>query len=153
MTAPHILIAEARYYEDVGEHLLQGAIDTIERAGATWEHVRVPGAFELPAAVQIAVRSLDFYALRRRADGYVTLGCVIRGATSHYDHVCEQTTRKLQDLACHYTLALGYGLLTCENHEQALERARTDRRNKGGEAAQACLDMIELKRAYHLYPR
>jgi len=151
--SPHILIIEARYYDEIADNLRAGTVEVLEKAGASYEVVTVPGAFEIPAAIKIAIRSLDFYAGRRRADGYIALGCVIRGETSHYDHVCTETSRKLQDLACTYTLALGYGLLTVENVEQAVERARRDRRNKGAEAAQACLDMIEVKRRFHLYPR
>jgi 6,7-dimethyl-8-ribityllumazine synthase len=99
------------------------------------------------------VRSLEFVGARRRFDGYVTLGCVIRGETSHYDYVCGETARALQDLAVKYCLALGFGLLTVENREQAEERAGVDRRDKGGEAARVCLSMIELKRAIGLFPR
>ncbi len=153
MHEPHIMIVEARYYDDIGEELLKGATRTLEEAGASWEVVQVPGAFEIPQAIKIAIRSLDFYAGRRRADGYIALGCVIRGETTHYDYVCGESARKLQDLACTYTLAMGYGILTCENREQALARARVDQKNKGGEAARACLDMIEVKRRFHLFPR
>lgn len=153
MHEPHIMIIEARYYDDIGEELLSGATQTLDKAGASYEIVRVPGAFEIPAAIKIAVRSLDFYAGRRRADGYIALGCVIRGETTHYDYVCGESARKLQDLAITYTLAIGYGILTCENREQALARARISEKNKGGEAAQACLDMIEVKRRFHLFPR
>ncbi len=151
--SPHILIVEARYYDEIGEQLQKGSLQRLEQVGASYEVVQVPGAYEIPAAIKIAIRSLDFYAGRRRADGYIALGCVIRGETSHYDHVCNETTRKLQDLACTYTLALGYGILTVETVDQALERARVDGRDKGGEAAQACLDMIEVKRRFHLFPR
>ena len=151
--SPHILVIEARYYDEIADNLRDGTIEVLEKAGASYEVITVPGAFEIPAAIKIAIRSLDFYAGRRRADGYIALGCVIRGETTHYDHVCTETTRKLQDLACTYTLALGYGLLTVESVEQAAERARRDRRNKGAEAAQTCLDMIEVKRRFHLYPR
>jgi 6,7-dimethyl-8-ribityllumazine synthase len=151
--SPHILIVEARYYDEIGEQLQKGALRRLEQAGASYEIIQVPGAYEIPAAIKVAIRSLDFYAGRRRADGYVALGCVIRGETSHYDHVCNETARKLQDLACTYTLALGYGILTVETVDQAIERARVDGRDKGGEAAQACLDMIEVKRRFHLFPR
>lgn len=153
MHEPHIMIVEARYYDDIGEELLKGATQTLEAVGASWEVVQVPGAFEIPQAIKIAIRSLDFYAGRRRADGYIALGCVIRGETTHYDYVCGESARKLQDLACTYTLAMGYGILTCENREQALARARVDQKNKGSEAARACLDMIEVKRRFHLFPR
>ena len=79
-------------------------------------------------------------------DGYVALGCVIRGETSHYDTICAESARKLQDLACDHGLAIGYGILTCENRDQAWARARVQEQNKGGGAAQACLAMLALKR-------
>lgn len=150
---PHILIVEAQYYDDIGEALRSGAIRAIEDGGATYECISVPGAFEIPAAIVMAIRSHHFFTARRRFDGYVALGCVLRGETTHYDYVCAESARKLQDLACQYALALGYGILTCENGAQAWERARTDGRDKGGEAARACLAMLELKRAFHLFPR
>ncbi len=150
---PHVLIVESRYYTDISEELFLGAEAELDAAGASFERVEVPGAFEIPAAVRIAIRSMDFFAGRRRYDGYITLGCVIRGETSHYDYVCGESARKLQDLAVDYTLALGYGILTCENRDQAWERASRERKNKGGEAARACLEMIELKRRFRLFPR
>jgi 6,7-dimethyl-8-ribityllumazine synthase len=147
------MIAVARFYEDIADELVRGATAALQSTGATWEVVEVPGAFEIPAAIATAVRSLEFVGARRRFDGYVTLGCVIRGETSHYDYVCGETARALQDLAVKYCLALGFGLLTVENREQAEERAGVDRRDKGGEAARVCLSMIELKRAIGLFPR
>jgi 6,7-dimethyl-8-ribityllumazine synthase len=150
---PHILVVEARFYEDIADALYQGASAELERAGVTHERVTVPGVFEIPAVIQMAVRSMDFFAGRRRFDGYVTLGCVVRGETTHYDYVCSESARKLQDLACRHTLALGYGILTCENMEQAWVRAAVDQKNKGRDAAQACLAMIDVKRSFHLFPR
>ena len=82
---PHVMIAVARFYEDIADELVRGAIAALQSTGATWEVVEVPGAFEIPAAIATAVRSLEFVGARRRFDGYVTLGCVIRGETSHYD--------------------------------------------------------------------
>ncbi len=151
--APRILIVEARYYEDIADELLRGAAMELDQAGAEHETMAVPGAFEIPAAIGMAIRSMDFFGGQRRYDGYIALGCVIRGATSHYDYVCAESARKLQDLACDYTLALGYGILTCDTREQAWERASLEGRNKGGEVARACLRMIELKRQFHLFPR
>jgi len=81
-----------------------------------------------------------------RFDGYLALGCVIRGETTHYDYVCGESARALQDLAVRHGLALGYGILTVENDDQAWARARVDRKNKGGDAAAACLAMIDLRR-------
>ena len=151
--APHILVLESRYYEDIAEELLRGATAALEEAGASIERIEVPGAFEIPAALRMALRSMDYFAGRRRYDGYVTLGCVIRGETSHYDYVCAESARKLMDIACEHALALGYGILTCDTREQAWERADTTRKNRGGHAAEACLGMLEVKRHFHLYPR
>ncbi len=145
--APHVLIVESRYYERIADELLRGAEAELQRAGATFQRVTVPGAFEIPAAVSLAQRAGET-AGGARYDGYVTLGCVIRGETSHYDYICGESARKLQDLACDRGLALGYGILTCENGDQAWERARVDGKNKGGDAAQACLSMLRLKRAF-----
>ena len=150
---PHIMIVEARYYENVADELLKGARDALDRFGASYEIYTVPGAFEIPAAIRYSVRSMDYFTTRRRFDGYVALGCVIRGETSHYDIVCEESARGLQQLALQYTMAVGYGILTMENMGQAMERARLDRRNKGGEAANACLELIKLKHQFRLYPR
>jgi len=151
--APHIMIVEGRFYEDIADEMMRGAVAALEAAGATYERFTVPGAFEIPAAVRFSVRSMDVFSGRKRFDGYVTLGCVIRGETSHYDYVCGESARKLQDLACDFTLALGYGILTVENREQAWDRAAVDRRNKGGAAVEACLAMLELKRQFRLFPR
>ncbi len=150
---PHIMVVEARFYDDIADELMKGAMAALEAGGATVERFQVPGAFELPAAIAIAIRSHEFFTARKRFDGYIALGCVIRGETSHYDLVCNESARALQDLACRYALALGYGILTCENREQAMERARIDRKDRGGHAARACLAMVEHKRQFRLYPR
>jgi len=150
---PHILIVEARFYEEISDELAKGAVAALKSAGVTFDRLAVPGAFEIPAAIRMAIHAMDFYPHRRRYDGYVALGCVIRGETTHYDYVCGESARGLQDLALKYTLALGYGILTVENEAQAWERARVDRKNKGGDAARACLAMIEAKRKFGLFPR
>ncbi|MHA1599958.1 MAG: 6,7-dimethyl-8-ribityllumazine synthase [Alphaproteobacteria bacterium] len=151
--APRILVVEGRFYEDIADEMFKGAAAEFTRQGAEVERISVPGALEIPAAIHMAIRSLDYFAGRPRFDGFVALGCVIRGETSHYDHVCGESIRKLQDLACQYVLALGCGILTCENEAQAWERAQVERKNKGGVAARACLRMLELKQHFHLYPR
>ncbi len=150
---PHIMVIEARFYEDLADELAKGAIAEIEKAGATYQRFAVPGCLEIPAAIKYAVRSMDFYSGRKRFDGYVGLGVVIRGETTHYDIVCNESARGLQDLALQYTLAVGNGILTVENREQAWVRAGTGNKNKGGFAARACLDMIDLKRHFRLFPR
>jgi 6,7-dimethyl-8-ribityllumazine synthase len=150
---PHILIVEARFYEEISDELAKGAIAALKKAGVTYDRLAVPGAFEIPAAIRMAIRAMHFHPHRRRYDGYVALGCVIRGETTHYDYVCQESARGLQNLALEFTLALGYGILTVENESQAWERARVDRKDKGGDAARACLAMIEAKRQFGLFPR
>jgi 6,7-dimethyl-8-ribityllumazine synthase len=149
----HIMVVEARFYEPIADELARGAVATLEKAGATFERFAVPGALEVPAAIRFAAESSGTTAKRRRFDGYVALGCVIRGETTHYQHVCEESARGLQDLALKFMLAIGNGILTVENEEQAWERARVDRANKGGGAAEACLAMIALKSQFDSGPR
>lgn len=151
--APHVMIVEARFYENVADELARGALKALDDAGATYERFTVPGAFEIPAAIKYSIRALDFYSARRRFDGYIALGCVIRGETSHYDYVCQESARALQDLSLEHTLALGYGILTVENHDQAMARALLEDKDRGGHAARACLAMIQLKHDFRLYPR
>lgn len=139
----HLLIAAATFYDDIAEELLRGAKAAIEAAGATCEVVEVPGAFEIPAVFAFADHAPD-----ASFDGYVALGCVIRGETSHYDYVCGESARALQDLAIQRDLAVGFGILTVENREQAWARAAVDQKNKGGGAAGAALAMITLKRRF-----
>ncbi|MDE0780253.1 MAG: 6,7-dimethyl-8-ribityllumazine synthase [Alphaproteobacteria bacterium] len=150
---PHIMITASRYYEEVASELLKGTLAVLEEAGATHELYEVPGVFEIPAAIAIAMRSPEFSGGRRRLDGYIALGCVIRGETTHYDYVCGESARGLQDLATHHCLALGFGILTTENMGQAMARAAVNRGNKGADAANACLRMVEFKRQFGMLPR
>jgi len=150
---PHILILDAREQEELVDELVRGAVTTLDDAAVTHERLSVPTAFELPAGVRFAVKAMDVYTGRRRFDGYVVLGCVVRGETNRYDYVCAEVMRGLQDLVLHYTLALGMGVLTVESREQAWIRAATGSRNQGGAAARTCLDMIALKRRLRLFPR
>src|SRR5579872_960212 len=138
----HLLLVEAPYYRHLAALLRRGAERAIEAAGATFDTVDVPGAFEIPAAIAAAARA------GARFDGYVALGCVIRGETTHYDHICAESARGLQDLAVRDGLAIGYGILTCENEAQALARAAPEGRDHAGAAVRACLAMIELKRRF-----
>ncbi|MGB6087677.1 6,7-dimethyl-8-ribityllumazine synthase [Parvibaculum sp.] len=145
-TKAHILIVEARFYEDLADELARGAIAAIEARGATWERVAVPGVLEIPAAVKFALDAMAHGGVTKSYDGFVTLGCVIRGETTHYDIVSNESARALMDLSVSRSLALGNGIQTVENGAQAWARAKVDEKNKGGGAATACLDMIELKR-------
>jgi 6,7-dimethyl-8-ribityllumazine synthase len=145
-TKAHVMIIEARFYEHLADELARGAIAALEARGASWERIQVPGVLELPAAVKFALDAMAHGAVTKRIDGFVTLGCVIRGETTHYDIVSNESARALMDLAVERSLALGNGIQTVENEAQALARVRVDQKNKGGAAADACLDMIELKR-------
>ena len=150
---PHVLIVEARFYADIAEELLKGAVQTLTEAGATHERVSVPGAFEIPAAIAMTIEAQRVSPPHRSFDGFLALGCVIRGETTHYDYVCGECARALMDLSCHYQIALGFGILTVENGDQAWVRARVSEKNKGGVAARACLAMIELRRRLGLRAR
>jgi len=150
---PHIMVVESRFYEDISDQLATGATAVLDDAGVTYERFAVPGTFEIPAAVRIAVKSREFNPARRRFDGFIALGCVIRGDTSHYDYVCSESARGLQNLALEFVLAIGYGILTCENRKQAEQRASVAQLNRGASAARACLEMIEFKRHFRLFPR
>ena len=107
-------------------------------------------ALEIPAAIMYAVKSLNFDAIRRRYDGYVALGCVLKGSTRHDEIVGNESARCLYDLVLRHTLAAGNGILTCESREQAAERADPARQDRGGAAAEACLRLIELKHHFRL---
>ena len=139
---PHILLVEAPYYPQIAADLRRGAERALDLAGATHERVSVPGAFEVPAAIAAAARAAA------RFDGFVALGCVIRGETTHYDHICAESARGLQELAMRDGLAIGYGILTVENEAQALVRAAPEGRDKGGEAVRACLALVALQRRF-----
>ncbi|MEX2318675.1 MAG: 6,7-dimethyl-8-ribityllumazine synthase, partial [Bauldia sp.] len=126
---PNVLIVEARFYDDISDALLDGAKAALAQAGATFDVVAVPGALEIPAAIAMALRSDQPY------DGYVALGCVIRGETRHFDIVAGESARGLMDLAVAYAAAIGNGIITIENETQAWARARASEQNKGGAAA------------------
>lgn len=131
----------APYYRDIADHLQRGAELAAKEAQATLDRVFVPGAFEIPAAILHAARTGAY-------EGFIALGCVVRGETSHYDYVCGESARGLMDLSLREGLAIGYGILTVENIDQAEARANPARGDKGGEAARAALAMIALKRRF-----
>ena len=139
------LIIEARFYEDIADMLLAGASAELKRRGFGVEVVTVPGALEIPPALAIALASS-----RRREkpfDLFVALGCVIRGETTHYDTVAGESCRGLMELAVGHRLALGNGILTVENREQAVVRADPAQKDKGGDAAAAAIALFELRNA------
>ncbi|MEO5336051.1 MAG: 6,7-dimethyl-8-ribityllumazine synthase [Magnetospirillum sp. WYHS-4] len=144
-----VLIVEARFYEEYADHLKKGAIQVLEKAGVAYDVLDVPGVFEIPAAIQFAVRAMN-HGNSPHYDGFVALGCVIRGETTHYDYVCVESARALMNLSVSPGIALGYGIVTVENDEQAEARARVDRKDKGGVAALACLRMMQVKKSFGL---
>jgi 6,7-dimethyl-8-ribityllumazine synthase len=145
----HILIVEATFYEDIAAELIKGAVSTLEAETVNQElsHsiISVPGALEIPAAIRMAIES-------KRYDGYIALGCVIRGETTHYDYVCTESAHGLNQLALDHVVPIGNGILTTENREQAIARAEVARGNKGKAAAHACITMHNLKKHYGLVP-
>lgn len=140
---PKFLIVEARFYEDLADELASGAIEVLKRERVDYDRISVPGALEIPAAIAMAADT-------RQYCGYVALGCVIRGETSHYDIVAGESARALQDLALDRRLAIGNGILTVENDAQAWARARVSEKNKGGFAAETAVTMLKLKKQFGL---
>ncbi|MGI8527033.1 MAG: 6,7-dimethyl-8-ribityllumazine synthase [Pseudolabrys sp.] len=139
-----VLVVEARYYENIAEQLLSGAMRALDEADAEVEKMAVPGALEIPPAVAIAVEAA--VRQKRPYDGVVALGCVIQGQTFHFDVVAMQSARALMDFSVTHRLPAGNGILTVDNEAQALSRANLDDGDKGGEAAKAALALIALKR-------
>jgi 6,7-dimethyl-8-ribityllumazine synthase len=138
-----LLIVEARFYDDLADALLEGAKGALDEAGAAYDVVTVPGALEIPAVISFALEGGDNGGVDY--DGFVALGCVIRGETYHFDIVANESSRALMDLSVQESLAVGNGILTVENDEQAWARARRGEGDKGGFAARAALTMIALR--------
>jgi len=140
-----ILVVEARFYDEISDALLHGATAALDAAGAEHDVVTVPGALEVPGAIALAEEGGRRPA-GVRYDGYVALGCVIRGETYHFEAVANESARGLMDLAIGRGLPIGNGILTVDTEPQAWARARANEGDKGGFAARACLTMIALKR-------
>jgi len=138
-----VLIIEARFYEEVADELAAGAIAELEAHGVAYERIAVPGALEIPQALSAAVPLFDDTFV-----GAIALGCVIRGETAHYDVVCNNANHWLMEVAINSMIPVGNAILTVENMAQALERARGGRAGKGGDAARACLRLIEIEQGF-----
>ncbi len=138
-----ILIIEARFYDDVHDMMLAGAKEVFDTNNIKYEVITLKGALEIPAVVKMAEKS-DKY----NYDGYLCLGCVIRGETTHYDYVCQESCRGIMDLSLQYDIAIANGILTVENKEQAVARANIKQKNKGGFCANVVLDMIKIKNKF-----
>jgi len=139
-----ILIVEARFYDDLADALLEGATQALSAYGAEYDVVTVPGALEIPGAIAFAEEG-GHRPAGKRYDGYVALGCVIRGETYHFEIVSNESARGIMDLTVGRKLCIGNGVLTTEDDDQAWARARVSEGDKGGGAARAALTMIELK--------
>jgi 6,7-dimethyl-8-ribityllumazine synthase len=135
---PHVLIVEARYYEEIGEMLLTGAERALSEGGATFDRINVPGALEIPAVIRMAIASGKY-------DAYVALGCVIEGETWHDRIVGGESARALMDLTLYDGALIGNGILTVHNQEQARKRADPNGKSKGGDAARAALALLGVK--------
>ena len=140
----NILLIEARYYNQINDMIIEGVAAALEHEGHSHEVLTVPGALEIPAALKWAVQSGNNY------DGYIVAGCVIRGETSHYDIVCNESARGVYDLVQEHDLALGNAILTVENQDQAKARADKGKKDKGGEATRTVLQMMKLKQKFNI---
>jgi 6,7-dimethyl-8-ribityllumazine synthase len=136
-----VLIVESRFYPEIADDLARGAGAALDKAGVPYERLAVPGVFEIPAAIRLVARSRRGHSF----GGYIALGCVIRGETDHYDHICREASRALMDISLHDGLAVGFGILTCPTADHARVRAAPNQKNKGAEAARACLALMALK--------
>lgn len=148
-----VLIVEARYYEDIADEMARGATQVLAEAGIGHDRLPVPGVFEIPAAIRFALRAMETHAATTDYAGFVALGTVIRGETDHHAHIAREATRALMDIATDKAVALGFGVLTCDTEKQARARAAFSGGNKGGEAARACLRMMELRKTLRLAQR
>jgi len=139
---PHLLIVRAPYYRQVVDGLTQGAARILTEAGATHEVLDIAGAYELPQAIRLVVRG------NKRFDGFVALGCIVRGETDHYDFICKATMDGMMNVSLQFGLCTGTGLLTCDTIAQAEARSGQDGHNKGAEAAAAALLQINAARRF-----
>ena len=140
----NILIVEARFYDHIADYLLDGATAALERAGARFERISVPGALEIPPAIAFAARANEDGG--REFDGFIALGCVIRGETLHFEIVSQESARALLELSVVRRLPIGNGILTVDTNAQAWTRARPEEADKGGDAVRAALSLVRLKR-------
>ena len=138
---PHLLIVEARFYDDIADLLLEGATRALKQGDATFDRITVPGALEIPAAIRLALDDADY-------DAFVALGCVIRGETAHYDIVAGESARGVMDLAVQRGALIGNGILTTDDGRQARVRADPGGKDKGGAAARAALALVQIKRCF-----
>ena len=134
----NILLVCSPYYKSICENLLKGAVDLLQSKSIKYDLIFVPGALEIPAAIK-------YMSLKERFDGYIALGCIIRGETYHFEIVSNEAANGLTKLALDYNLPIGNGILTVENEKQAIVRSDPKKYNKGEGAALACISLINIK--------
>ena len=131
-----ILIVTANYYENISNYLISGASEYCVLNNIKNDNISISGSFEIPFVIS---NKRDLY------DGFIALGCIIKGETYHFEIISNEVSRKIMDLSIEINKPIGFGILTCENMEQALKRADPSQGNKGAEAAKACIDLLNLK--------
>ena len=144
ISGSHALIVEARFYDDIQDALLEGAVAELKAAGVTHDVITVPGALEIPAAIAIAVDAAEKSG--KPYDAAIALGCVIKGETIHFEIVSMESSRGLMDIAVAEKFPIGNGIITVNTEAQAWARARASELNKGGDAAREALAMLRIKR-------
>ena len=130
-----VLIVSSNYYENICNNLLKGATEELEKNNLEFDILYAPGCFEIPYLVK---KNIDNY------DGFVALGCIIKGDTYHFEVIANETSRKIIDISTNYLKPIGFGILTCFNMTQALERSDITKKNKGREASLACIKLLEI---------
>ena len=130
-----VLIVSANYYEDISRSLNLGATNFLKENNVNFKIINSPGSFEIPYIINNNIKSYD---------GFIALGCIIRGETYHFEIISNECSRKIMDLSISCKKPIGFGILTCENIDQAYTRSDINVGNKGREAAKACLDLLEL---------
>jgi 6,7-dimethyl-8-ribityllumazine synthase len=147
------MIVESRFYPDIAEELVRGAIAELEAVGATYKRCPVPTLFEVPVAMRYAIRAIELFPARKRFDGYVALGCAIRDEHTPHDLLSAECTHALLGLTVQFSLATGFGVIAVDTREEAWARASVKTDDYGGQAAKTCLEMIRLKTDFKLFPR
>lgn len=150
---PHILMIESQACLEVTAELAKGAVQVLIESDCTYDRITVPGIIDIPTAIKYAVRAMQIFDGEGRYHGFVALGCVISGKNGCSQCDCEESLRGLRELASEYSLAIGKGIVIAEDMDQALADAAADQGNKGGQAAQACVDMMSLKQRFGLHLR
>lgn len=137
-----LLVVEARFYDDINDVYMDGVKSRLEEKNIDYDLITISGALEIPSVIKFAEESTKY-----DYDGYIAIGCVVRGETTHYDYVCEESARAIMDLNLAGVLTVN-GILTVENKKQAIARASKDEKNKGGFVVDACVDLIEIKNKF-----